>query len=207
MKKIIGAIMIGLCVGGYYWWQEKVTIPRFQKALYVAAKRAERDVRLQQAQVQSLYRKINAGVSLTAEETQLLRYLINDYQADHYHTIQSQIGDLVDKVQSVPFDFIWGQAMMRTDNGHRNRQSPFGTYTWDNGKYKVQNFSDLYQAVRAFVKDINTLPAFQHFRSGRQHLQDGQITDMRFLGQLLPQNTADERDYLQTLKSFLQGNK
>ena len=115
-----------------------------------------------------LKEKFDKGKKWTKQEEAYFNYLVDKYDAIVLKTISSKIGDLSLKIDEIPPSLAVAQSGLDTDFGKKNMESPFGQMAWlDNRTYAPIKYENLSDAVREYVKEMNSTPNYDDWRETR----------------------------------------
>ena len=115
-----------------------------------------------------LKEKFNKGEKWTKQEEAYFNYLVNKYDAIVLKTISSKIADLSLKIDEIPPSLAVAQSALDTDFGKNNAESPFGQMAWlDNQTYAPVKYENLSDAVKEYVKEMNSTPNYDDWRETR----------------------------------------
>lgn len=103
------------------------------------------------------------------DEIQTARFnnLINAYGITEQKMIDSQLTELLKRVDIIPPSLAVAMAGVHTNWGKTALKSPFGQKEWIDGKYTEKQFDTLTEAVKAYMMELNTLPIYYPMRVNR----------------------------------------
>ena len=138
-------------------------------------------VRRDRARLLSIRERMETGKSLAVPDQRWLQALANEYGLE-----ETDIDTLLKRVDTVPPSLALAQAANESAWGQsrfaQNGNALFGQWSWDgNGivphkrpdgeKYRVRKFPTLLSSVYAYMRNLNTHPAYKRFRNLRAELK------------------------------------
>lgn len=156
-------------------------------------------------QIASLQEEVAKGHTLTPEERTWLSLLCAEYKIK-----QVDIDALLARVDVVPISLALAQGILESGWGTsklaQNSNSLFG-HTLPNNKVKKTDykvFDNLVHTVEAYVKNLNTHPAYKPFRSERAQLRGaGKPLDAHHLAGGLKAYSELGMTYVQKLRKIM----
>ena len=156
-----------------------------------------------------LKEKFDKQEKWTEKEQAYFDYLVDKYDAIVLKTIPTKINDLQLKIDEIPPSLAVVQTGLDTDFGQKNMESPFGQTGWlDNKTYAPIKYENLTDAVKEYVKEMNSTPNYDSWRSMRvlkNYQQTPQIT-YHLASELLTYRPEDV-EYLEKLRKLLDKEK
>lgn len=198
MKKryILGGFFFTILVVGAIGFYRAQT---FLSAVKDAGNCANADILLERKIVFDLYQKDLKHQELTLAEQAFLQKMALKYRKKFSRTL---LLELYQDLTPLPPALYQAQAFLITHGGWGTHRAPFGTYSWINGRYQKQHFSDLCDAALAFAYDVQMLPEFKVLRHMVVRLlENGQPVQASKLLVLVPTKNAAERAYLKRLSA------
>ena len=120
-----------------------------------------------------LNRKQSAGIPWSSQETLFFNFLVDKYDAGAKRSRESQIADLMKKVDAIPVSMAVAQAALATDWGKQNLSHPFDQKGWiDTQTYDFLPFDSLIQATRSYFREMNGMPPLLEWRVSREQFRD-----------------------------------
>ena len=119
-----------------------------------------------------LKEKADKGEKWTSKEQAYFNYLVDKYDSIVLKTIPTQINDLIIKIDEIPPSLAVAQSALDTEFGKKNISSPFGQQGWlDHQTYAPVSYSNLSDAVRAYVLEMNSTPNYEdwHYLRAQQN--------------------------------------
>jgi len=185
----------------------------FFRTLLPLALQINEDIEADRTRLLSLKAESDAGQALSPRET---RWLSNLARA--YKTEPGDIAELLLRVDGVPPSLMLAQAAEESGWGTsrfvREGNALFGQWTWsdnhrgivptDRGEgetHKIRAFSSVKGAIAAYVRNLNTHPAYERFRLQRALGASGYD-----LTATLDKYSERGEKYVQTLRSIMQAN-
>ena len=155
----------------------------------------------------ALRTKMNAGVTLEADEVQWIMT-----QADAYDQPDADVEALLRKIDVIPPSLALAQAIEESGWGTsriaRQGNALFGQFGQDeDGDWNYRNFATLTDAVAAYVHNLNTHRAYREFRLSRAHMRShGGDIDAWNLATTLHRYSERGDEYVQSLRVIMQNN-
>lgn len=172
----------------------------FIKAVLPLTMRANEKIARERKFLLGLADKMNKNESFTPEETARFEELARTYDAYDRKSPAGRLAELLEKVDVVPNSLAIAQIGIQTDWGKKSADAPFGQKEWVNGKYVLEKFKTLPEAVQSFMLEINSMPQYQTFRVQRRVFRNmrGSLSArlIDYLAPFEPENAA----YLPQLK-------
>lgn len=198
MKKryILGGLfLIVLGIGGIGFYRAQT----FLSAVKEAGNCANADILLERKIVFDLYQKDLKHQQLTLAEQAFLQKMALKYRKKFSRTL---LLELYQDLTPLPPALYQAQAFLITHGGWGGHTAPFGTYSWEQGRYQKQHFQDLCDAALAFAYDIQMLPEFKVMRHMVVRLlEDDRPVQASKLLVLVPAKNAAEQAYLKRLSA------
>ena len=127
------------------------------------------------------------------------------------------------KVDVVPISLALAQAAIESGWGTsrylREGNAIFGQYTFDKNKgmvpsqrdkgkeFLVRKFSNLSDATRSYIKNLNTHPAYDKFRQERRNMRmSGELLSGKQLANYLTSYSERRGEYIKDLKKLIESN-
>lgn len=150
---------------------EKGSSILFEKALTPLVLR-ENEILEKQRQILLILRtKIEAKKPLTQKEQVFFDTLAEQYESSLLNTPQSQIDDLLAKVDRVPVPLVVMQFAYETGWLKKQMESPYGVFEWaDDENYVLKKYNSLLEATHDFIFELNASGPMHQFRMARQNL-------------------------------------
>lgn len=210
----------------------RVEQPRERKNLFIKSTLplilvVNERIMLDRARILQLRKKLEAGKKLTEFESGWLRRVQEDYgvlkETDDADAAPD-FDTLLLRADIVPPSLALAQSAEESGWGTsrfaREGNALFGQRTWrgrngiipkrraEGKKYRVRAFSSLIDGVRAYVRNLNSHPAYREFRELRAKARAaGTAPDpMRLVGALKKYSERGE-DYIKTIRTILRTNK
>ncbi len=179
----------------------------FMKVMTALMLKANEEALNDRIALQMLVAQKRQGQQWTPEERQFFEWLVQKYDSVLLKTTDSQIVDLLNKVDEVPVSIGVALAAWRTDWGAVHQDSPFAQYEWINADtYAPASFDTLGSATDSFVRELNTSPSLVKFRAGREALRP--VREKRAVGDrlvsLLSPYLPDEAGFEKSLRMMYQ---
>ncbi len=179
----------------------------FMKVMTALMLKANEEALNDRIALQMLVAKKRQGQKWTLEERKFFDWLVQKYDSVLLKTIDSQIVDLLNKVDEVPVSIGVALAAWRTNWGSVHQDSPFAQYEWINADtYAPASFDTLETATDSFVRELNTSPSLIKFRAGRDALRP--VREKRAVGDrlvsLLSPYLPDEAGFEKSLRKMYQ---
>jgi len=150
------------------------------------------------------------GRVLTIDEIEFVMMLSQKYRT-------KLARELVKRIDLVPLSMIMAQGAIEsswaTSRFANEGNNLFGIWTWgekgivpeqrdDDKNHKLASYDSILDSVRAYILNLNRLPAYRHFRNIRKQT----MNPLKLAEGLL--NYSERRDlYVEELKSFIKYNK
>lgn len=150
-----------------------------------------------------LNRKQKSGESWSESETSFFNNLVEKYDAKAKRSRESQLADLMKKVDTIPVSMAVAQSALATEWGTKNLSHPFDQKGWlDNKTYDFLPFDSLIQATNSYFKELNGMPPLFEWRVSRDQFRDLTAKDKgyRFLPGLYAYMPWDDT-YVDRLKT------
>ena len=143
--------------------------------------------------------------------------------SEKYNYTESSLGNLLIRVDMVPFSLTLSQAAIESGWGTSRYMNEgnaiFGQYTYDGKsgirpkeraigkKFFVKKFTTLSESVRSYLKNINTHLAYEDFRQERRKLRmNGESLSGNILADFLKNYSERNQAYVNDLKLLIESN-
>ncbi len=143
--------------------------------------------------------------------------------SERYDSQDANLGNLLMKVDVVPISLALAQAAIESGWGTsrylREGNAIFGQYTFDKNKgmvpsqrdkgkeFLVRKFSNLSDATRSYIKNLNTHPAYDKFRQERRNMRmSGELLSGKQLANYLTSYSERRGEYIKDLKKLIESN-
>ena len=152
--------------------------------------------------------KADKGQSWTPQEQAYFDYLVDKYDAIVLKTVPTKINDLFMKIDEIPPSLAIAQTALDTDFGKKNLESPFGQMGWlDNQTYAPIKYENLSDAVKEYVKEMNSTPNYDDWRRARdkhthQQTPKASLYMVSGLRTYRPEDTA----YIEKIRKLMTSN-
>ncbi len=172
------------------------------------------DVEADRDRLLALKSRVDAGQAPSRRDQAWLDGLARDYKLD-----SPDVEELLRRVDGVPPSLVLAQAAEESGWGTsrfvREGNALFGQWTWDEGhrgivpsereageSHKIRAFSSVKGAISAYVRNLNTHPAYERFRLQRALGASGYD-----LTATLDKYSERGTKYVETLRTIMQGNR
>lgn len=176
----------------------------FAKALTPLILRANEQALKERTILKMLAQKNQLNQPWTLKETLFFNQMLQKYDCVLFKTRDTQLNELLIKVDEVPVSLAVIQAGLQTDWGRENLKSPFGEKMWfDRSTYADRPFESLIDATDSYILSLNATIPYYKWRMGRQLLKplDYKTRGSAFAGLLAAYN-PDDKQYTQKLMSL-----
>lgn len=176
----------------------------FAKALAPLILRANEHTLKERAILKILSRKNQLNQPWTLKENLFFNQMLQKYDCTLFKTRDTQLNELLIKVDAVPVSLAIIQAGIQTDWGRRALKAPFGEKMWfDRQTYADRQFDSLIDATDSYILSLNATIPYYKWRMGRQLLNslDYKTRGSAFAGLLAAYN-PDDKEYTQKLMSL-----
>ncbi|MDY0241673.1 MAG: glucosaminidase domain-containing protein [Rhodospirillaceae bacterium] len=159
------------------------------------------------ARLVALRAKLDSGATLSGGEVARIMAL-----ADSYDQPDADLNALLQKVDIIPPSLALSQAIEESGWGTsriaRDRNALFGQVasSSDSG-WDYRSFADLFEAVDAYARNLNTHRAYREFRTERMKMAASGTFDSWKLAGLLHRYSERGADYVQTIRSIMRNNQ
>ena len=143
--------------------------------------------------------------------------------SEKYETKDSNLGNLLVKVDVIPISMALAQAAIESGWGTsrylRQGNAIFGQYTFNkkkglkpknrdkNKKFYIKKFSNLSESTRSYFKNLNTNLAYEEFREERKKLRmSGETLSGLNLATFLTRYSERKEEYVLDLKKIIESN-
>ena len=143
--------------------------------------------------------------------------------SEKYDTEDSNLGDLLIKVDVIPISMALSQAAIESGWGTsrylREGNAVYGQYTFEKNKgiepaqrdtskkFFIRKFKNLSESTRSYFKNINTHLAYKSLREERKKLRmNGEILSGLKLAQYLTSYSERKQDYVNDVKKIIESN-
>ena len=143
--------------------------------------------------------------------------------SEKYDSEEANLGNLLMKVDVVPISLALAQAAIESGWGTsrylREGNSIYGQYTFDKEKgiipekrekgkeFLVRKFSNLSDATRSYIKNLNTHKAYEQFRQERRTMRmNGEVLSGKALATYLINYSERKKAYVRDLKKLIESN-
>ena len=176
----------------------------FAKALTPLILRANEQTLKERAILKILAHKNQFNQPWTLKENLFFNQMVQKYDCTLFKTRDTQLNELLIKVDEVPVSLAVIQAGLQTDWGRQNLKAPFGEKMWfDRSTYTDRQFDTLIDATDSYILSLNATIPYYKWRMGRQLLKplDYKTRGSAFAG-LLAAYHPDDKQYTQKLMSL-----
>ena len=152
-----------------------------------------------------LKEKADKGEKWTEQEQRYFDYLVDKYDSVVLKTIPTKLNDLILKIDEIPPSLAIAQSALETDFGKKNADSPFGQQGWlDRQTYANIRYDNLSDAVKAYVKEMNSTPNYEDWHRLRavQAQKQNAMTSLYMAGGLRTYRPEDTL-YIEKIKQII----
>lgn len=128
----------------------------FMKIITAQILRANAHILQEKKRLNFLQEKFLNNQEWTDSDEAFFQELLKKYDVYLPKKRAAQIQELIGKVDIIPPSFAVAQAIMFTDWGQKNQNSPFGEYGWVDGEYQPLKFNSLTEATDSFALQLNS---------------------------------------------------
>ncbi len=143
--------------------------------------------------------------------------------SEKYDSEEANLGNLLMKVDVIPISLALAQSAIESGWGTsrylREGNSIYGQYTFDKEKgilpqkrekgkeFLVRKFSNLSDATRSYIKNLNTHNAYEKFRQERRTMRmNGEVLSGKTLATYLVNYSERRKAYVRDLKNLIESN-
>lgn len=192
----------------------------FLKALLPLVLLANEEIAQERAMIQNLS---SPSHKITSSELDLLNMLYKKWNMDNEK--DHSFGELLERVDNIPPSIVLAQAAIESGWGSsrfaREGHALFGQWTYEDKKVKALNpsereegatnqiraFSEPMAAVRSYMRNLNSYPAYKEFRMARAALRkQGKPITAKPLLAYLDSYSEQGEEYTQLIESVISHN-
>jgi len=152
--------------------------------------------------------KADKKIQWTKNEEAYFNSLVEKYDAIVLKTTQTKINDLLYKIDEIPISLAIAQSALQTNWGKKNMDSPYAQKGWqDLENYSDLIYSDLIQATKAYVIEMNATPNYTDWRMERMknNTQMNRQASMR-MAQGLRTYQPEDVNYVDKIRKLMHKN-
>ncbi len=176
----------------------------FAKVITALILRANERIQQERDILLILQNKMNRHKKWTSKETMFFNQMVQKYDCDLLRTPETQLSELLIKVDEIPVSLAVIQTGLQTDWGRENLNAPFGEKMWyDRSTYADKKFDTLIEGVDSYVRSLNaTIPYFQ-WRMARKMVKPLKYNRRgNAFANFLQTYNPDDKQYTQKLMVF-----
>ena len=155
-----------------------------------------------------LKEKFDKGEKWTDQEEAYFNFLVNKYDSSVLKTVSTKINDLIMKIDEIPPSLAVFQSALETDFGKKNLLSPFGQQGWlDDSTYAPIRYTNLSDAVHAYVQEMNSTPNYEDFHRLRaKYIQKQTPKGSFYMAQGLRTYRPENTSYIEKIRHLMGEN-
>ena len=113
------------------------------------------------------------------------------------------------KIDELPPSLALAQTGLDTDFGKKNMKSPFGQTGWlDKQTYAPIRYENLTDAVKAYVKEMNSTPNYEDWRYARnKHMSNQTPKAGYYMAKELQSYRPEDTAYLEKIRKLMNQNE
>lgn len=144
----------------------------FMKMITALMLRTNEKILKERRVVQILDEKLRQNIPFTEQEDAFFNKMVEKYDAVLAKTKESQMAQLMVKIDIVPVSIGVAQAILFSNWGMKNQKSLYGEFGWkDKEQYEPIEFSSLIKATDSYANALNTRSQLIGFREARKWMR------------------------------------